>query len=121
MPDGSSTAHLLRPKLATTLGEGYSSALFGKDALVALTVAVVALPLSMAIAVASGVSPARVPTVMAMVERRWRVRARCERCERGKDVDLGLLAAYAEPTSALGTRPSPAASGAAAAPCGSGC
>jgi sulfate permease, SulP family len=59
MPDGSSTAHLLRPKLATTIGEGYRLDHFRKDATAALTVAIVALPLSMAIAVASGVSPER--------------------------------------------------------------
>jgi SulP family sulfate permease len=59
MPDGSSTAQLLRPKLATTLGEGYRLDHFRKDAVAALTVAIVALPLSMAIAVASGVSPER--------------------------------------------------------------
>jgi len=59
MPDGSATAHLYLPKLATVLGEGYDLDAFRKDALAALTVAVVALPLSMAIAVASGVSPAR--------------------------------------------------------------
>ena len=59
MPDGSATTHLYRPKLATILSEGYSLDHFRKDALAALTVAVVALPLSMAIAVASGVSPAR--------------------------------------------------------------
>jgi SulP family sulfate permease len=59
MPDGSSTAHVLRPKLATALGEGYRLADFRKDAVAALTVAIVALPLSMAIAVASGVSPER--------------------------------------------------------------
>src|SRR6195952_247689 len=59
MPDGSSTAHLLRPKLATTLREGYRLDQFKKDALAGLTVAIVALPLSMAIAVASGVSPDR--------------------------------------------------------------
>jgi len=59
MPDGSSTVHLLRPKLATTLGEGYRLAHFRKDLIAALTVAIVALPLSMAIAVASGVSPER--------------------------------------------------------------
>ncbi|WP_349643999.1 SulP family inorganic anion transporter [Bradyrhizobium sp. LTSPM299] len=39
--------------------EGYSFASFRKDVMAALTVAVVALPLSMAIAVASGVSPER--------------------------------------------------------------
>ena len=59
MPDGSATAHLYRPKLATVLAEGYDLACFRKDMLAALTVAIVALPLSMAIAVASGVSPER--------------------------------------------------------------
>src|SRR3954449_6648550 len=59
MPDGSSTAHLYRPKLATILTEGYGFASFRHDVVAALTVAIVALPLSMAIAVASGVSPDR--------------------------------------------------------------
>ena len=59
MPDGSATAHTYRPKLATVLAEGYRLAHFRKDMLAALTVAIVALPLSMAIAVASGVSPER--------------------------------------------------------------
>src|SRR3984885_5110359 len=59
MPDGSATAHLYRPKLFTTFSEGYSLDYFRKDMLAALTVAIVALPLSMAIAVASGVSPVR--------------------------------------------------------------
>src|SRR5580704_15846700 len=59
MPDGTATAHLLRPKLATTLQEGYGLEGLRHDVLAGLTVAVVALPLSMAIAVASGVSPAR--------------------------------------------------------------
>jgi sulfate permease, SulP family len=59
MPDGSATAHWYRPKLATVLIEGYSFVSFRKDVMAALTVAVVALPLSMAIAVASGVSPER--------------------------------------------------------------
>jgi SulP family sulfate permease len=59
MPDGSATAHVYRPKLATVLAEGYSLELFRKDIMAALTVAIVALPLSMAIAVASGVSPER--------------------------------------------------------------
>jgi SulP family sulfate permease len=59
MPDGSSTAHLYRPKLVTVLDEGYGTLAFRRDATAALTVAVVALPLSMAIAVASGVSPER--------------------------------------------------------------
>ena len=59
MTDGSSTAHLYRPKIVTVLGEGYRGDDFRKDALAALTVAIVALPLSMAIAVASGVGPER--------------------------------------------------------------
>ena len=59
MPDGSSTTHLFRPKLATSLVEGYRLGDFRKDVAAALTVAIVALPLSMAIAVASGVSPDR--------------------------------------------------------------
>jgi sulfate permease, SulP family len=59
MPDGSATAHLLQPKLATTFREGYDLARLRRDAMAGLTVAVVALPLSMAIAVASGVSPER--------------------------------------------------------------
>ena len=59
MPDGSATAHLFRPKLATLVTEGYSLASFRKDTVAGLTVAIVALPLSMAIAVASGVSPER--------------------------------------------------------------
>ena len=59
MPDGTATAHLYRPKLITTFGEGYDLKKLRKDALAGLTVAIVALPLSMAIAVASGVSPER--------------------------------------------------------------
>ncbi|MAC59564.1 MAG: sulfate permease [Novosphingobium sp.] len=59
MPDGTATAHLFRPKLVTALSEGYSLSSFRKDVLAAVTVAIVALPLSMAIAVASGVSPER--------------------------------------------------------------
>lgn len=59
MPDGTATAHLYRPKLITVLDEGYTLDSFRRDLLAALTVAIVALPLSMAIAVASGVSPAR--------------------------------------------------------------
>ncbi len=59
MPDGTATAHLLRPKLLTTLSEGYDFPKFQRDFVAGLTVAVVALPLSMAIAVASGVSPER--------------------------------------------------------------
>jgi SulP family sulfate permease len=59
MPDGTATAHLYRPKLATVVAEGYSLGAFRKDAMAGLTVAIVALPLSMAIAVASGVTPER--------------------------------------------------------------
>lgn len=59
MPDGSASAHLYRPKLATVLAEGYRGASFRKDSIAGLTVAIVALPLSMAIAVSSGVSPDR--------------------------------------------------------------
>ncbi len=59
MPDGSATSHLYRPKLATIISEGYDFASFRKDALAGLTVAIVALPLSMAIGVASGVTPER--------------------------------------------------------------
>lgn len=46
------------PKLITTLGEGYGLTALRADALAGLTVAIVALPLSMAIAIASGVPPA---------------------------------------------------------------
>jgi SulP family sulfate permease len=59
MPDGSSSAAYFRPKLITTLSEGYRLAQFRKDLPAALTVAIVALPLSMAFAIASGVSPER--------------------------------------------------------------
>jgi len=59
MPDGAATAHLYRPKLLTMLREGYSLSDLRQDTAAGLTVAVVALPLSMAIAVASGVSPDR--------------------------------------------------------------
>jgi SulP family sulfate permease len=59
MPDGTATAHLYRPKLATALAEGYGWAALRRDAMAGLTVAILALPLSMAIAVASGVSPAQ--------------------------------------------------------------
>ncbi len=59
MPDGTASSHLLKPKLATVLGEGYVRDDFRRDVIAGLTVAIVALPLSMAIAVASGVSPDR--------------------------------------------------------------
>ncbi len=47
------------PKLVSVLREGYGREQFSRDALAALTVAIVALPLSMAIAIASGVEPER--------------------------------------------------------------
>jgi SulP family sulfate permease len=59
MPDGTTTAHLFKPKLLNLFAEGYSVDFFRRDALAGLTVAIVALPLSMAIAVASGVTPER--------------------------------------------------------------
>ena len=50
---------LFTPKLVTVLREGYGLAQLRADAIAGLTVAIVALPLSMAIAIASGVSPAQ--------------------------------------------------------------
>ena len=52
-------AQLFTPKLVTVLREGYGFTTFQRDLFAGLTVAVVALPLSMAIAIASGVSPDR--------------------------------------------------------------
>lgn len=49
----------LMPKLASVFAEGYGAARLRSDALSGLTVAIVALPLSMAIAIASGVTPDR--------------------------------------------------------------
>src|SRR5690606_36674181 len=46
-------------KLLTVLREGYGLANFRADAIAGLTVAIVALPLSMAIAIASGATPAQ--------------------------------------------------------------
>ncbi len=48
---------MFTPKLATVLREGYSAANFRADAIAGLTVAIVALPLSMAIAIGSGAKP----------------------------------------------------------------
>lgn len=59
MSDGSATSHLYLPKLVTVIREGYSVRLFRQDAIAGLTVAIVVLPLSRAIAVASSVSPDR--------------------------------------------------------------
>src|ERR1700760_877306 len=52
-------AELYSPKLVTILREGYGLAALRADIVAGLTVAIVALPLSMAIAIASGVAPAR--------------------------------------------------------------
>jgi SulP family sulfate permease len=52
-------AELYSPKLMTVLREGYDAADFRADLISGLTVAIVALPLSMAIAIASGVTPDR--------------------------------------------------------------
>jgi sulfate permease, SulP family len=52
-------AELFAPKLITVLREGYGLAEFRADVIAGLTVAIVALPLSMAIAIASGVTPDR--------------------------------------------------------------
>ena len=45
------------PKLLTVLREGYDMARLRADALAGLTVAIVALPLAMALGIASGASP----------------------------------------------------------------
>jgi SulP family sulfate permease len=50
-------AELFTPKLVTLLREGYGWTDFRADAIAGLTVAIVALPLSMAIAIGSGLSP----------------------------------------------------------------
>src|SRR5690554_1211934 len=50
---------LFTPKLVTVLREGYGLAHLRADVIAGLTVAIVALPLSMAIAIASGASPAQ--------------------------------------------------------------
>ncbi len=52
-------AELFTPKLITILREGYGLLDLRADAIAGLTVAIVALPLSMAIAIASGVTPDR--------------------------------------------------------------
>lgn len=57
-PAEPSFAELFTPKLVTVLREGYGLPQLRADALAGLTVAIVALPLSMAIAIASGVGPA---------------------------------------------------------------
>ncbi|CFX50819.1 putative sulfate transporter yvdB [Candidatus Filomicrobium marinum] len=52
-------AELFTPKLITVLREGYHLADLRNDAIAGLTVAIVALPLSMAIAIACGLDPAK--------------------------------------------------------------
>ena len=47
------------PKIVTVWREGYGTAALRADAMAGLTVAIVALPLSMALAIASGVTPER--------------------------------------------------------------
>jgi SulP family sulfate permease len=60
LPHAQPTAlELFTPKLVTVFREGYGLADLRADALAGLTVAIVALPLSMAIAIASGVGPER--------------------------------------------------------------
>ena len=54
-----SFGELYMPKLVTVLREGYGLAALRADAMAGLTVAIVALPLSMAIAIASGATPER--------------------------------------------------------------
>ncbi len=62
MPDSlrqPSRVEQFTPKIVTVLREGYSPGDLRADAVAGLTVAIVALPLSMAIAIASGVGPER--------------------------------------------------------------
>ncbi|MBV8923862.1 MAG: STAS domain-containing protein [Bradyrhizobium sp.] len=58
-PRRPSFAELYLPKLVTVWREGYGLSDFRADLIAGLTVAIVALPLSMAIAIASGVEPGR--------------------------------------------------------------
>jgi len=58
-PRTASFAELFTPKLITVLREGYGAGDLRADVIAGLTVAIVALPLSMAIAIASGVTPDR--------------------------------------------------------------
>jgi len=59
MTDAAKASNLYVPKLATLLRAGYGLGDLRADAVAGLTVAIVALPLSMAIAIASGVGPER--------------------------------------------------------------
>jgi len=58
-PTNPSFRELFTPKIVTVLREGYSLRHLQADAMAGLTVAIVALPLSMAIAIASGATPAQ--------------------------------------------------------------
>lgn len=51
------TSSLWLPKLVTVLREGYTARDFGSDSIAGLTVAIVALPLAIALAIASGTTP----------------------------------------------------------------
>lgn len=57
--DAPNFAELFTPKLVTVLREGYGPTQLRADVIAGLTVAIVALPLSMAIAIASGATPAQ--------------------------------------------------------------
>lgn len=59
LPDEPGFAELFTPKLVTSLREGYSSRRLAADLIAGLTVAIVALPLSMGIAIAAGLGPER--------------------------------------------------------------
>lgn len=67
--DWSTYRRLFTPKLVTALADGYTADTLRRDALAGLTVAILALPLSMAIAIGCGVTPDRglVTTVVAGV------------------------------------------------------
>ncbi len=56
-PSSGPAWHLFVPKLYTTLRRGYSLADLRHDAVAGLTVAIVAMPLAMALAIASGTTP----------------------------------------------------------------
>ncbi|MGH6930903.1 MAG: SulP family inorganic anion transporter, partial [Dongiaceae bacterium] len=58
-PAAPTLAELYTPKLVTILRDGYGLGDLRADAIAGLTVAIVALPLSMAIAIASGATPER--------------------------------------------------------------
>lgn len=55
---GADSRARLVPKLWTVLAEGYTAATFRADLVAGITVGIVALPLAMALAIASGASPA---------------------------------------------------------------